>query len=327
MYKDVVWLVDVSSSVTASEHELVKTFIYNVTTYLTIGSSDVKMAIVTFDVETNAEFELDDYDAKDELLSAIDAIPEKSNPVSGRKTMDALTYTKTLFLSFKGGRNNAEKTVIVIVDGTSTDTSETISKANELRTNYGAEVFAIGIGPNLTSTNIELIGIANDPDSYYLEYIGGFVNLCGIIPSIVPKIDNETSASLGDGCVVWQETGHDTTVTTINEGLSTYAIVGILLACLFTVALIALLLFLLYRREKNKEKKEELKREESVLEAVKDYKDTGLGEKRYIFKRDNTNTTIHSTKPIFQDTSLTSVYENLGERSTTSSVINLKMTA
>jgi hypothetical protein len=34
------------------------------------------MAIVTFDVETNAEFELDDYDAKDELLSAIDAIPE-----------------------------------------------------------------------------------------------------------------------------------------------------------------------------------------------------------------------------------------------------------
>ena len=75
-FVDVVWLVDVFSSVTASEHELVKIFIYNVTTYLTIGSSDVKMAIVTFDVETNAEFELDDYDAKDELLSAIDEFPK-----------------------------------------------------------------------------------------------------------------------------------------------------------------------------------------------------------------------------------------------------------
>ena len=52
-------------------------------------------------------------------------------------------------------------------------------KTNELRTNYGAEVFAIGIGSNLTSTNIELKGITNDPDSYYLEYIAGFINLCG----------------------------------------------------------------------------------------------------------------------------------------------------
>ena len=195
-FVDVVWLVDVFSSVTASEHELVKIFIYNVTTYLTIGSSDVKMAIVTFDVETNAEFELDDYDEKDELLSAIDAIPEKSNPVSGRKTMDALTYTQTLFLSFKGGRNNAAKTVIVIVDGTSTNTPETISKANELRTNYGAEVFAIRIGSNLTSTNIELKGITNDPDSYYLEYIAGFINLCGILPSIVPKIGKKSNKNL-----------------------------------------------------------------------------------------------------------------------------------
>jgi hypothetical protein len=110
--------------------------------------------------------------------------------------MDALTYTKTLFLSFKGGRNNAAKTVIVIVDGTSTNTPETISKANELRTNYGAEVFAIRIGSNLTSTNIELKGITNDPDSYYLEYIAGFINLCGILPSIVPKIGKKSNKNL-----------------------------------------------------------------------------------------------------------------------------------
>lgn len=113
-FVDVVWLVDVSSSVTASEHELVKTFIYNVTTYLTIGSSDVKMAIVTFDVETNAEFELDDYDAKDELLSAIDAIPEKSNPVSGRKTMDALTYTKHYFCLSKVAVTTPRKLLLLL---------------------------------------------------------------------------------------------------------------------------------------------------------------------------------------------------------------------
>ena len=49
-----------------------------------------------------------------------------------------------------------------------------------------------------------------------------------------------------------------------------------------------------------KKRKKKLKREQSVLEAVKDYKDTGLGEKRCIFKRDNTNTTIHSTNLSFK---------------------------
>ena len=38
----------------------------------------------------------------------------------------------------------------------------------------------------------------------------------------IPFLDNETSASFVDGCVVWQETGHDATVTTINEGNNVY---------------------------------------------------------------------------------------------------------
>jgi hypothetical protein len=38
----------------------------------------------------------------------------------------------------------------------------------------------------------------------------------------IPFLDNETSASFVDGCVVWQETGHDATVATIDEGSNVY---------------------------------------------------------------------------------------------------------
>lgn len=185
---DVLWLVDASSSVSAADHALTMGFIYNVTSYLTIGDNDIRMAVVKFDDEANALFELDDNNNKASLLSAINSISYTQSTVSSRKTMDALTYTTTLYLSIKGGRSNAGKVVIVIESGPSTNTPLTINKANDLRSSYGAEVFAIGIGSDLSKTNDELRGIANDPDSDYVEYIGGFINLCGIVPSIVPKI-------------------------------------------------------------------------------------------------------------------------------------------
>lgn len=181
-------MVDASSSVSAADHALTMGFIYNVTSYLTIGDNDIRMAVVKFDDEANALFELDDNNNKASLLSAINSISYTQSTVSSRKTMDALTYTTTLYLSIKGGRSDAGKVVIVIESGPSTNTPLTINKANDLRSSYGAEVFAIGIGSDLSKTNDELRGIANDPDSYYVEYIGGFINLCGIVPSIVPKI-------------------------------------------------------------------------------------------------------------------------------------------
>ncbi|CAC5421642.1 unnamed protein product [Mytilus coruscus] len=333
--KDVIWLVDASSSISATDHALTMGFIYNVTSHLTIGDSDIRMAVVTFEVETYAEFELNDNTNKASLLSAINSISYTQSTVSSRKTMDALTYTKTLYLTQKGGRIDAGKVVIVIVSGTSTNEAQTKNTAGDLRTSHGVEVFAIGIGSDLSSTNTELRGIANDPNSYYVEYIGGFINLCGIVPSIVPKIDNETTATMLDGCVEWIEpttaeiTSTDrmteATISQTNEGLDAGAIIGILLSCLLLLALSACVLYLLYRRKRRKDKKDQINPEDTIVKAVNDYNNTSLGEKRHIYKRDTTSLNTKPTKAMNENDTLSSVYENLGERSVTSSIINVKL--
>ncbi|XP_071126149.1 cartilage matrix protein-like [Mytilus edulis] len=334
-YKDVLWLVDASSSVSADDHALTMGFIYNVTSYLTIGDNDIRMGVVKFDDEANALFELDDNNNKASLLSAINSISYTQSTVSSRKTMDALTYTRTLYLSIKGGRSDAGKVVIVIESGPSTNTPLTITKANDLRTSYGAEVFAIGIGSDLSKTNDELQGIANDPDSYYVEYIGGFINLCGIVPSILPKIDNETTATMSDGCDEWVEpttaeiTSTDrmteATISQTNEGLDIGAVVGILLSCLLILAILACVLYLLYKRKRRKDKKDQISPEDDIVKAVNEYNDTSLGEKRHMYKRDTSSISITPTKTMSEKDTMFTVYENLGERSVTSSIINVKI--
>ncbi|XP_063414515.1 collagen alpha-3(VI) chain-like [Mytilus trossulus] len=334
-YKDVIWLLDASSSISATDHALTMSFIYNVTSYLTIGDNDIRMAVVKFDDEANAEFELDDYANKASLLTGINYIAYSQSFVPSRKTMDALTYTKTLYLSIKGGRSDAGKIVIVIESGPSTNTPQTINKANDLRTSYGAEVFAIGIGSDLSKTNDELQGIANDPDSYYVEYIGGFINLCGIVPSIVPKIDNETTVTMVDGCDEWVEpTTTEITstermteapISQTNEGLDIGAVVGILLACLLILAILACVLYLLYKRKRRKDKKDQIRPEDDIVKAVNEYNDTSLGEKRHMYKRDTTSLSSKTTKAMDKNDTLSSVYENLGERSVTSSIIDVKI--
>lgn len=146
------------------------------------------MAVVTYASDVTEHFDLDDYLTNNTLLSAMEALKSKLKPGGGTYTFDALTYVKTTsFLPMRGSRNNSMKAVLVMTDGQSTNYPLTVKTANELRTELGAEVFAIGVGED-SKKNVEIQGIASDPDFYYVYFVDSFDYLCSVVPSLVPKL-------------------------------------------------------------------------------------------------------------------------------------------
>lgn len=185
---DIVLVIDTSDSVDGSDLIEAIDFIYNVTKWLTIGSQDIQVAVVTYASDVTEQFDLDDYVTNVTLLDAIERLKSKLRTGGGTYTFDALTYVKTTsFISMRGARNNSMKAVLVMTDGQSTNYPLTVSTADALRSDLNAEVFAIGIGKD-SKRNMEIQGIANDPDSYYVYYVDSFDYLCSLVPSLVPKL-------------------------------------------------------------------------------------------------------------------------------------------
>lgn len=180
--------MDRSGSVKEADFDESVDFVYNVTEYLAIGTSEMQVSIVIFSSSHSEEFDLNDFTSKSDLLNAIKNL--RGTRTTGKTyTYDAIDYVKdNSFTSAKGGRSGANRTVVILTDGLSNNFTRTVTAADELRAGLGAEVFAIGIGSTVSKSNDELKGIASDPDSYYVHYIDTFVYLCNLIPALVPKL-------------------------------------------------------------------------------------------------------------------------------------------
>lgn len=180
--------MDRSGSLDSSDLVDALKFIYNVTEWLTIGDNDTLVSLVTYSDNIREEFNLGNHTNRTELLNAINDLSGMQTG-GGTYTFDALEYVLTSsFNSSSGGRDDAKKAVVVITDGASSNLIETISMAERVRTERNAEIYSIGIGPDLDKD--ELNSIASDPDSYYALSVEDFVYLCNLVPAIVPKLGN-----------------------------------------------------------------------------------------------------------------------------------------
>lgn len=211
VYKDVVYVMDRSGSVKEADFDESVDFVYNVTDYLAIGTSEMQVSIVIFSSSHTEEFDLNDFTTKADLLNAIKNL--RGTRTTGKTyTYDAIDYVKdNSFTSAKGGRSGANRTVVILTDGLSNNFTRTVTAADELRAGLGAEVFAIGIGSTVSKSNDELKGIASDPDSYYVHYIDTFVYLCNLIPALVPKLDSTVTPSLLADCPTPPSTTQEST--------------------------------------------------------------------------------------------------------------------
>lgn len=161
-------------------------FIYNVTTWLTIGDNNTLISLVTFSDDVTEEFNLGNFPNKTDLLSAIESLSNMTS-YGGTYTFDALEFVLTSsFNESSGGRSGAERAIVVLTDGASLNYLQTVTMADRTRSELGAEIFSIGIGS--TQDVDELNAIASDPDSYYALSAQDFVYLCNLVPTLVIRL-------------------------------------------------------------------------------------------------------------------------------------------
>lgn len=184
---DVVYIIDTSGSLSQTNLNYSIDFLYDVTEFLTIGSSDIKISIVTFSNVSIVQHDFNSLSDKDAVLTALESL-KSITTAGGTKTYEALNDANTLFTSASSGRRTGvNQTVVVLTDGKSDNLLNTRSAAETLHM-QGIEVFSVGVGSEVVDDKTELYAIASDPDSYYQHDIENFIHLCNVVPTLALKL-------------------------------------------------------------------------------------------------------------------------------------------
>lgn len=184
---DVVYIIDTSGSLNQTDLEYSLDFLYDVTNFLTIGSSDIKISIVTFSNVSIVQHDFNSLSDKDAVLAALVNL-KSIKTAGGTKTYEALNDSNSLFTSASSGRRTGvNQTVVVLTDGKSDNLLSTRAAADTLHI-QGIEVFAVGVGSEVVDEKTELYAIATDPDSYYQHDIENFIHLCNVVPTLALKL-------------------------------------------------------------------------------------------------------------------------------------------
>ena len=159
--KDVVFVIDTSSSIGYSGFQLVRELAENITTSLKVNSPETLFGLITFDNFARFEFNISNHTDLSTLLPAINpGLPY----YGGYGTNTASALSLLLSGSVEGGflqlRNETSKVAIVITDGYSSSSSLLQLVANSLHAANIFDVYAVGIGNNYY---YELQLIASDP--------------------------------------------------------------------------------------------------------------------------------------------------------------------
>ena len=180
--RDVVFVIDTSSSIGYSRFQLVRELIENITTSIAVDSPETLFGLITFDNYARFEFNITRHTDLSTLLPAI-------NPglqyYRGYSTDIASALTLLLSGSDENGflrlRNETSKVAIVITDNNydynyyyydyydyhSGTSSSLQSAANSLHAANIYDVYAVGIGNNIY---YELQLIASDPSFVFSTY-------------------------------------------------------------------------------------------------------------------------------------------------------------
>ncbi|XP_026858408.2 collagen alpha-6(VI) chain isoform X1 [Electrophorus electricus] len=168
---DIVFIVDVSDSITAPNYRLVRSFLHRMISGLDIKSNGVRVGLVEYSNFSRAAFYLNTFEDKEELLQYIRILRYWGGlPYTGK----ALNYTRENVFSEKlGSRRNVgvEQIAIVITEGTSMDNVTT--EALMLRRS-GVQVYALGV----TGSDVNLLKeIASYPHRKFVFSVESFAKL------------------------------------------------------------------------------------------------------------------------------------------------------
>ncbi|CAN2389704.1 von Willebrand factor type A domain, partial [Pristimantis euphronides] len=159
---DIIFLVDVSISITLSQFTNMQRFMEAVVNDSVVGEDNVRFGAVSYSTTPKEEFSLNAYSTKSDVQKAIYEI-ERTRGLT--YTATALEYTQSRFDPAYGGRPNINDIVILITDGATSpaDKAKLETIPQTLRDN-GISIFAVGVG---SAKKEELEKIAGQPDRWF----------------------------------------------------------------------------------------------------------------------------------------------------------------
>ena len=184
--EDIVFLVDSSGSIQRNNWQTVRDFIKNIVRDYTIGPSNVRVGLAIFGNDVQPIFQLNAYSTQYEILNAIDTMPFLDQTTN---TPAAIRYMRTtMFTSQNGDRSFAPNAAIIITDGVPrvpNDVNEarrlTLQEA-DLSRRQGINMFAVGIGPELTTQF--LAQIADQPTNTHVFQVNQVRDLESILNQV-----------------------------------------------------------------------------------------------------------------------------------------------
>jgi len=121
---DIIFVVDESGSIGATNFDLMKNFLSRLVSRLGIESGNTRVGLITYSSAVGTGFNLSDYHTIASVQSAISSL---HYPGGGTNTGAALTYVRTTMLtSAAGDRGNVPNVVVVLTDGHSANVDHTL---------------------------------------------------------------------------------------------------------------------------------------------------------------------------------------------------------
>jgi len=175
---DIVFIVDESGSIDRSNFELMKRFLQRTISGLEVKSDSVRVGLILYNDRPSAEFYLDTFVNKDDILNYIKIIPYRGG---GTATGAALKFAKdNLFTKTRGSRKalGIKQIAVVVTDGESQD--DVSATAAELRRS-GVSVYALGVK---NASRDELTKIASYPERQFVFNVESFQMLSSLEKSL-----------------------------------------------------------------------------------------------------------------------------------------------
>ena len=159
--RDVVFVIDTSSSIGYSRFQLVRELTENITINLKLSSPETLFGLITYDNYARFEFNITNHTDLSTLLPAINpGLPYYRGYSTNTANALRLLLSGSVDGDFLRLRNKTSKVAIVITDGYSGSSSSLQSAANSLHAANIYDVYAVGIGNN---NYYQLQLIASDP--------------------------------------------------------------------------------------------------------------------------------------------------------------------
>ncbi|KAK6490585.1 collagen alpha-6(VI) chain-like [Huso huso] len=163
-FADVVFLVDGSTSMGASNFQQIKLFILRIINKLKVGISQHRIGLAQFSGDTQTEFLLNTYETKEQVVNHIQNHFKFRG--GAHRTGQALEYLRLSFFNKSAGSRISQGYTQIAVVITSSKSEDSVQKASKTIKVEGVKVISVGL---MNSVRSELEIMATIPHVYQLN--------------------------------------------------------------------------------------------------------------------------------------------------------------